>query len=312
MQKSNRLFHAISILAIACLLPAVASAGRDYDRLVVFGDSLSDPGNAYILTGMALTPPYTTLIPEYPYAIGGHHLSNGETWIEQLARKMELSNSAGPAIRMPGHFSNYATDRTRACTESPLPSHLDLTTQVGMFQSDFGAAPEEALYVVFAGSNDVRDALVNPELAKMILGCALLSLSDNIQALIGAGARTFLIANVPNLGLVPAVTLQGPEAQQAATGVSFFFNEQLKGILTNIEIAYGGLVTFHRLDTFALLTHVSVENPWLNVTDPCIDVYTGTVCQESKNYLFWDAIHPTLTGHKLISQEAVSVLGLSQ
>ena len=88
-----------------------------------------------------------------------------------------------------------------------------------MFLDDFGAASDRSLYVLFAGGNDVRDALVNPELGEMILGCALLSLSDNIQTLIEAGARTFLVPNVPNLGLVPAVALQGPEAQQGATEV---------------------------------------------------------------------------------------------
>jgi phospholipase/lecithinase/hemolysin len=130
---------AFCLLAVTRLLPAAVTAGADYERLVVFGDSLSDPGNAYVLTGMALKPPYTALIPEYPYARGGHHLSNGATWIERLPREMKLRKSAGPALRVPGKFSNYAVDRTRACTDSPSPSHLDLTSQVGMFLTRFGA-----------------------------------------------------------------------------------------------------------------------------------------------------------------------------
>jgi phospholipase/lecithinase/hemolysin len=312
MKLFNRYLPAFCILAVFCLIPAAAPADTDYDRLVVFGDSLSDPGNAFVLTGMSLEPPYTALIPDYPYSRGGHHLSDGATWIERLAKKMKLRKSAGPALRVPGKFSNYAIDRTRACSESPSPSHLDLTSQVGMFLTQFGAASDNTLYVVFAGSNDVRDALVNPEIGESILGCALLSLSDNIQALIAAGARTFLVPNVPNLGLVPAVALQGPEAQQAATEVSFFFNLQLEGILTDIETAYGGLVRFYRLDTFELLTQISVEHPELNVTDPCIDVISETVCKNTKKSLFWDGIHPTRTGHKLIAEEAASVLGLTQ
>jgi phospholipase/lecithinase/hemolysin len=312
MKAFNRYLPAFCILAVICLLPVAVAASSDYDRLVVFGDSLSDPGNAYELTGTALKPPYTALIPDYPYARGGHHLSDGATWIERLAKKMKLHKSAGPALRVPGKFSNYAIDRSRACTDSPSPSYIDLTTQVGMFLDYFGAASDRSLYVLFAGGNDVRDALVNPEMGEMKLGCALLSLSDNIQTLIEAGARTFLIPNVPNLGLVPAVALQGSEAQQGATEVSYFFNQQLESILTDIEAAYGGLVTFYRLDTFGLLTQVSAKHPELNVTDPCIDVFTGTVCKHSKKYLFWDGIHPTRTGHKLIAEEAASVLGISK
>jgi phospholipase/lecithinase/hemolysin len=312
MKPLNNYFRAICLLAVASLLPVAATAGSDYERLVIFGDSLSDPGNAYVLTGMALKPPYTALIPDYPYARGGHHLSDGATWVERLAKKMKLRKSAGPALRVPGKFSNYAVDRTRACSDSPSLSHIDLTTQVGMFLDDFGAATEGALYVVFAGSNDVRDALVNPEIGASILGCALQSLSDNIQTLIGAGARTFLIANVPDLGLVPAVALQGSDVQQAATEVAAFFNMQLDDILTQIEDASNGQVTFYRLDTFTLLEQVSTVHPELNVTDPCIDVFAGTVCKKSKKYLFWDGIHPTKTGHELIAREAESVLGITQ
>jgi len=57
MKIFNRCLHPICILAVTCLLPAAATADTDYDRLVVFGDSLSDPGNAYVLTGMSLVPP---------------------------------------------------------------------------------------------------------------------------------------------------------------------------------------------------------------------------------------------------------------
>ena len=90
MKTLKRVLHAIHILIATWLMPAVASAGTDYHRLVVFGDSLSDPGNAYVLTGASLVPPYTNLIPEAPYARGGHHLTNGATWIEQLAKQAVL------------------------------------------------------------------------------------------------------------------------------------------------------------------------------------------------------------------------------
>ena len=95
MKTFNRFILAFCILVVSCLLPAAVPADTTYDRLVVFGDSLSDPGNAYVLTGMSLVPPYTDLIPEHPYARGGQHLSNGSTWIEQLASQMKLVESVG-------------------------------------------------------------------------------------------------------------------------------------------------------------------------------------------------------------------------
>jgi phospholipase/lecithinase/hemolysin len=311
MKTFNRFMHAFCILAVSCLLPAAAFADTNYERLVVFGDSLSDPGNAYVLTGMSLVPPYTDLVPEHPYARGGHHLSNGSTWIEQLARRMKLLESVGPALRVPGVFSNYAVDRTRACAQSPSPSYIDLSGQVGMFLDEFGGAPAEALYVVFVGGNDVRDALTSQD-PPAVIGCALYSIYSNLIALIDAGARTFLVANVPNLGQVPAVALLGEEAQAGATGATFYFNQQLEEILMGIEAAYHEQVSFYRLDTFGLITQASISHPELNVTDPCIDIFTGMVCAPAEGYLFWDGIHPTVTGHALIAEEAASVLGLSR
>ena len=308
MKTLKRVLNAAYILIATWLMPAVASAGTDYHRLVVFGDSLSDPGNAYVLTGASLVPPYTNLIPEAPYARGGHHLTNGATWIEQLAKQMELQDSVGPALREPGGFSNYAVDRSRACSQSPSPSHIDLTGQVGMFLSDFKSAPADALYVIFIGGNDIRDALAsqNPDL----IGCALNSIQSNLMALINAGAKSFLVANAPNLAQVPAVALLGAEAQTAATGASSMFNQYLELMLSQFEAMFNGQVTFYRMDTFGLITQASISNPHLNVVDPCIDVFSGTVCAPANDYLFWDGIHPTVTGHALIAEEAANILGL--
>jgi phospholipase/lecithinase/hemolysin len=54
MKIFNRSLHPICILVITCLLPAATTAETGYDRLVVLGDSLSDPGNASVLTGMSV------------------------------------------------------------------------------------------------------------------------------------------------------------------------------------------------------------------------------------------------------------------
>ena len=56
MKIFNRFLHPICILAVACLLPAAATADTGYDRLVVLGGSLSDPGDASVLTGMSVAP----------------------------------------------------------------------------------------------------------------------------------------------------------------------------------------------------------------------------------------------------------------
>jgi hypothetical protein len=68
---------------------------------------LSDPGNAFALAGDASMPPdfmlSPLLVPSAPYAKGGHHFSNGATWIEQYARSVGLGDAvpagAGRCLR---------------------------------------------------------------------------------------------------------------------------------------------------------------------------------------------------------------------
>lgn len=38
-----------------------------------------------------------------------------------------------------------------------------------------------------------------------------------------------------------------------------------------------------------------------NVTDSCLSLVSGTICQNPHQYLFWDYIHPTTTAHQIMA-----------
>src|SRR5437588_8056906 len=65
------------LLAIAFSASPAANADK-YRRLVVFGDSLSDNGNLFALTGF----------PPAPYYMG--RFSNGPVWVEDLAQYLDV------------------------------------------------------------------------------------------------------------------------------------------------------------------------------------------------------------------------------
>lgn len=306
----------IAFIAWALLLSGAAGADAPFNRMVVFGDSLSDPGNAFVLLKRVAVRPYA-LIPDAPYARGGLHFSNGETWIERLARDIRLVSSAGPALQVPRVFSNYAVGGARA-----RPGTLfDLATQVGLFLGDFsGGAPADALYIVFVGGNDVRDAVAalafDPSGATStgILGAAVNAVADNIVMLSAAGAGTFLVANAPNLALVPAIrALQDPAVETAAAALSAAYNASLAAALAALEATLP--VTIHRLDVYRLINEI-VASPatvgLINVETACItpDVLVGAECARPDEYLFWDGIHPTRAGHAILARKAREVLGL--
>jgi len=112
------------VLALVMLAPASPALAGAPHRFVVFGDSLSDPGNAFVLLGDAEIPPFDSLIPDAPYARGAFHFSNGPTWVEQLSLLDHAVPSAGPALFIPLLFSNYAVGGARARPEGPF----DLST----------------------------------------------------------------------------------------------------------------------------------------------------------------------------------------
>lgn len=303
---------------VACAFLTLAFSAGVYaetglDRVYIFGDSLADAGNVYALTGETSKAPYA-LIPSYPYAIGGHHFSNGKTWAEKFAQSVD-DNSGGKASRdAPGKNGNYAHGgaRARAGSGSPVPSSIE---QVWMFLGDYGTARPDALYVLEFGGNDLRDALVagqsDPGAVAPVLQAAIGGLAQSIQTLYFAGARNFLVANAPNIEHAPAVQLLG--AGPVAGFLVGLYNGGLEGALQQLEGALPG-ITIHRLNMATLIDEV-VANPAAfgisNVTSPCLNfmVESGAKCDDPEKYFFWDGLHPTAAGHRILAQRAIESIG---
>ena len=308
-----------------------ASYRAPYSGIVVFGTSLSDPGNAFALRGGASTPPdyglNPFLIPTAPYARGGHHFSNGATWVEQFARSLGLAGSVRPAYRSESpKATNYAVGAARAC-DAPNDQNVNLADQVTAFLSDVGGvAPSDALYVIEMGGNDLRDAIVAAltvlqgggslnaavQAASPILICAQQAIQEQIAALYAAGARNFLVWTVPDPGLTPAIRSFGPSAMQVAAFLTSTFNNQLLlPTLQGLDQSLPDLdVTI--LDVFTLL-HQMNANPdnfgLTNTTSACVMPNAEPYfCQAADEFLFWDGIHPTRAAHAIVAAEAARVL----
>ncbi|MEW6353282.1 MAG: SGNH/GDSL hydrolase family protein [Pseudomonadota bacterium] len=295
----------VSLLAVV-LMPGWAAGQGAAGGVVVFGTSLSDPGNAFALTGQAITAPYDALdallVPNAPYARGGHHFSNGATWVEQFAANIPAFQSTSP------RGTNYAVGGARARNSGVS---VNLSAQVSAFLADVaGAAPPDALYVIEMGSNDVRDALADFPNAPVILNAALTSISDHLLALYAAGARKFLVLNVPDIGLTPAVRTLGPGAVQGAGFLTQSFNANLENILISAAGLPGIEIT--RLDVHQKLNEL-VAYPaafgFNQVEAACITPRVPPfTCQTPDKFLFWDGIHPTRAVHAIIARKAVEAL----
>ena len=306
-------------LVSVMVLPAVvatAAAQPPVEKLVVFGTSLSDPGNAFALVGGTNTPPdYLVdpffLTPNAPYTRGGHHFSNGPTWIEQLAPTLKAGVNAEPAFKGANpRAMNFAIATSRAREDGINPS---LSFQVQAFlQAKGGSASPAALHVIEMGSNDVRDALNAGAGAPAVLSAALTAIRANVDVLYAAGARRFLIWNVPNPALTPAIRrLNNPLIAGAATSLVTTFNTGLDGQIALLRATRPG-IQIDVLNVFKLLNDVvaaPVTFGFENVATPCITPSEAPFfCQQPDEYLFWDGLHPTAAMHAVVAAFAEMTL----
>jgi phospholipase/lecithinase/hemolysin len=322
-------------------LPSMANAQLTFSSIVVFGTSLSDPGNAFSLiahpiAGLNLDssvsqnkPPYDkldeSLIPSAPYAKGGHHFSNGATWIEQFAQGRGLAAYVGPAFQSnSGKARNYAVGGARATAD--YPDRVNLPQQVATFLDDVkNVAPADALYVIEIGNNDIRDALVQfstvffltgneiqaAAAANAVIADALAGIADKIDDLHYFGARKFLVWNAARIDLLPAVRALGQQAVYVAGILTDGFNS---GLATNVLGPLGSLdgIQIAQLDISSQMATI-IGSPsafgLTNVTDPCVMPNKPPfTCQQPDSFFFWDGIHPTKTVHAIINQQAADVL----
>lgn len=305
----------IALLALVLASPQGADAQSRFSGIVVFGTSLSDPGNAFVLLGESSTPPDFNLnpflIPSAPYATGGHHFTNGPTWVEQFAQSVGLKKSVRPALTH-RKATNYAVGGARAYNDGV---NFNLARQVDTYLASFDkVASFRDLYVIEMGSNDIRDAFAVYAAGGdggPILTQALSAIAANIQRLYVAGAREFLVWAPPNVALTPALRSLPPAAQGLAAQLTQVFNANLAVILAQLSANLPG-TSFARLDAYQLLNAIVADPPAFdlrNVTTACITPNVAPfTCRHPNAFLFWDGIHPTRAGHAIVAAEAARVL----
>lgn len=308
-------------------LSLVSSAfGQPFSGIVAFGDSLSDPGNHFIEFGVSAKQPFEP-IPSASYDIGGHHFTNGATWVEQLATVLHMPASGGPALRTPGVFTNYAFGRARArtctgvsasCPDGAYPvGVVDLNFEVTQFLTDFANnAPSGNLYVLWIGANDLDDALGalavgDAATAGAIIQAAVGAEASALEALYTAGARTFLVPRAVNFAFTPLVKSLGPGAEFAATQVAAFYDGGLDLVIAGLSALPG--INFIRFDGNAVFAAIEANPGAFGITDAqdsCLafGIIGHAHCEMPNTHLFWDGIHPTTTGHSFVAAGVLQVL----
>jgi outer membrane lipase/esterase len=293
--KSIQRLLALCTVAATTLAAGSASA---FTGLYVFGDSLSDSGNNAALFGTpAQTVTNNSYVPNFAYSSGTY--SNGPVWVNSFAAGLGLASFAAPSRTGGG---DYAHGGAQTNVNGPLGAALtpSTTTQVNGFLAPQATIPSTALYVVATGGNDARavadliagGAPLGPTIAAAAAAYAL-NVGNIVDSLQAKGATSIIVWDTPNLGKAPAVLAQGALASGLGTQIATSFNAALASRLST-EI---GVTTFDVFGLFNTIAASPATYGLTNISDAC-----GAVagCDPNK-YLFWDGIHPTSGGHRLIA-----------
>ena len=276
----------LGLMAAIVIGTSLASASP-YDRVVVFGDSNVDNGNlaaAAAKLGITVNPP-----PNF----GGRN-NNGPVVVEYLATSLGIP------------LQDFAF--SGATTGSGVTSGLIVNTlsQVTNYlAANGGKADPNALYVYWAGSNDLLGVGSDATLLGTRIAGAIANLTAAVDDLGAAGAGTILVAN--------RTPRPDPASQDNLNGVAL--NTALAAALPGIDEGVAASVPL--FDDYSLISDM-ITNPakygFLHTapTDICFnDPVCSTSLSVASTYVFWDAPHKTTRVHELMASAIVQELAQS-
>ena len=286
---------------VLLLLNSSAWAKNPHNVVHVVGDSLSDPGNLFALTGF--------WPPSPPYA---QRSSNGPVWAEYLSAELGVpvdSRAVTGAFSGTFLYQGMPVANFNSVQDPPMiPNLPGVGEQIEGLLADFpeGLSPQ-ALYVLWAGSNDFFLGLQEPGLLEQVLPQTLENLSEAVCQLGTAGARHFAIGNLPDIGQTPFALSLGPETAASFSQTISNFNSGLEQALQNLPAACAE--TLMVFDTFQILQTVTaspLQFGFSNVTEPCLtfdENQVPSICVAPDNYLYWDGVHPTTAAHAILADQ---------
>ena len=282
-------------LALALATPAYADTLGPYTDLLVFGDSLSDPGNVYAATGNSFPPA--------PYFEG--QFSNGDTWASLLGADI-------------GSGTNFAYGGATALQTTQdgldIPDFID---QRALYEASGVELGDNPLTAVWFGGNDLR-VLLSPEGAGIdpstLIGDVVTEIVTGIIDLSSTQLDDFLVFGLPDFGVIPGVN-QDAELSAVASGLSTAFNTALSQTLTFV---FGGSPTnVSFFDTQGFFADLLLEADTLgitNTTDACLvadndetpeinEAFFCGLVTDPSTYAFFDGLHPTAPIHAALAAE---------
>lgn len=308
-----------------------------YNKIVFFGDSLTDNGNLYNT--------FFKYIPKSPPYFEGQ-FSNGPVWAEDL--KDYFPNVI---------LDNYAVGGETAVWHNPFGGFLPyrLSQSINNYLSSESEEDKtKTLFFMWIGGNDY---LQGGEPVEDATNSVVQTIQESLEKLIKVGAKHFIVMNLPNLARVP----EGRDGGKADNifDLTVKHNAKLAIAMTQLQLHHPD-ITIRLFDTFTIMNqmlddpaamnhkyHTHVKNtydmcwhggysiqqkhleaalkqkfgsekinsrvmsesillsPDLAAAYSVGESYSrgATPCDDPDTYVFWDKVHPTAVIHKVMAAE---------
>ena len=314
-QPLIRLLTGIVTIAVLLCKPCFGKS-MTFDNIIAFGDSLTDVGNVAGVTNPGVAP-----------RINGYykktHFCDNILWVEILAAHWGLTARTpgrGDTATLPprtggntwawgGAEAAAGADQPSGVTE-PIPN---LLTQVREYLASNTPGPK-TLYAIWSGADNL---LVGGQFGPQAAAAAVDAVKSAMIDLEKAGARHLLIFTMPKMGDTPDAQSGGRAAIAAANLYSASFNPALRAAIRQFRKNRRFRAKIYVVDAFTELARivntvnrgrtykprffvpgapVSIDN----VTDTGLDNFNANGTYPT-SYLFWDAVHPTTQGHRIVA-----------
>ena len=279
-----------SFIILVLCVPAFGFNSRflsnRFNRLVVFGDSYADTGNAYQLTNRTypISPPYYK----------GRY-SNGPNWIDRFRVVKKLNYAYGSATT----DNNLVVGRTKLGT-IPVPGiRQQVATYLNKTHPTIIDTILPTLHIICSSGNDF---VFNPTMNPL---SSVNSLMNSVKDLLNVGVKNLVVFNQLPIQSLPYT--KRFNQTQALTQLTIGLNAAIAANLAALQQIYTN-AKIYLFDFNALFTKIlsnTLPMTFINTVDGCWKVVNTTTvnknCSKPNQYVFIDDFHFTGPVNQLIT-----------
>lgn len=264
------------------------------NRMVAFGDSLSDTGNIFNAAQWRFPNPNSWFLG---------HFSNGFVWTEYIANAKNLP------------LYNWAVGGAAGTNQYVALTGVydQVTSYLTYMKMAKNYNPENTLFTLEFGLNDFMNYNREVGDVKADYSSALVRLTD-------AGAKNILLMTLPDATKAPQFKYSTTEEITKVRAKIIAFNSFIQEQAA-YYILQGYNVTLY--DTYTLfeeLTGNPTQHGFANASDACLNINRSSsidyllshsltndcAANGSDKYVFWGATHPTTAAHRYIADQMLA------